>query len=184
MKNAAPALLLGILVVSCAPRQQPAVTPPVTPSESDQDLRELPQSPQWKPGDPVREMPDLRESPDVHAFESLWSPSSPCRTGASPLSVLEDAAAKRRLLSRWAPGNHFCIAISRTADPVTGGWYLYEFSLPLDGAGSALEIAENAYVLRIDLGGARAVFAFDRMRMLEGAPAAYTRMPPGATGPP
>jgi hypothetical protein len=195
MKNAALVLLLAILVAGCAEQQPPqpvvtpTVTPLVTPSETDQDLRELPPSPQWKPGDPVREMGDLRQSLVTPAvFEgdlrTLWPANAPCSADAQPPDARYDRAANRWLASRRAPGSHFCVALTRSGDPVNGGWYVYDFSLPIDRAGAALEISENAYLFAMDLGGTRMVFAFERLRMLEGAPTVYTRMPPGATGPP
>ena len=195
--------------------QQPVVTPPVTPSETDLDLRKLPRSGPWKPGDPVREVPDLLQSEPGRtrrvtagsltliasgstfavqstrgadlagpvAFESLWREGRCALPSAHTLSVLYDESARRWLLARWAsltPGSafHYCIAVSRTSDPVAGGWLLYDFALPMYRADVSLEKTANLYSLSIGLGGAQTVFAFDRARMLEGAPAAYTRMPP------
>ncbi|HEV7240122.1 MAG TPA: hypothetical protein VGQ36_12860 [Thermoanaerobaculia bacterium] len=193
---------------------QPNVTPPITPKESDQDLRKLPLSKPWKPGDPVREMPDLRQSGSEprrvtggphtlivvngtftvqstrnvdpegpFAFESLWTEDRCAASSTQELRVLYDERAKRWLLGRWAslaPDSafHYCVALSRTSDPVSGGWFLYDYPLPMYRAGSSIDATGDIYSLAIDLGGARVVFAFDRSRMLEGAPAAYTRMPP------
>lgn len=206
---------------------QPHVTPPVTPNETDQDLRKLPRSKPWKPGDPVLEMPDLRQSdsPSMNqsgkafritggshtfiaangafavqstrhawqtgpvAFESLWADGRCGAPSTQELHVVYDARAQRWLLGRWAslsPGSafHYCIALSRTSDPVSGGWFLYDYPLPMYLTGSSIEAIGDTYSLAIDLGGARVLFAFDRSRMLEGAPAAYTRMPPQQAPPP
>jgi hypothetical protein len=46
-----------------APQQPPIVRAPVTPGVMPKDLRNLPPSELWKPGDPIRNMPDLKESP-------------------------------------------------------------------------------------------------------------------------
>jgi hypothetical protein len=124
------------------------------------------------------------------AFESLWRDSGACREGSGqPLAVRYDRWAGRWLLSRWAspaPGSafHLCAALSRTSDPVAGGWYLYDLLLPMYRAGTALEPEANAYSLVIELGGARVPFLFDRARMLAGAPVELTRTPPAQRRPP
>ncbi len=228
---------------------QPTVQPPVPAGQSGQDLRELPAAEPWQPGDPVREVPDLRRSgglaargpvrPQVLAddlrrlpalaswppgqavrivrpegaaagpfafqaaggafavtgaagalragpiaFESLWRDSAACRAASGqPLTVSYDRRANRWLLSRWAAPTphssfHHCIALSRTADPVAGGWYLYDFALPLYRAGAALEAGAEAYTLTIDLGGAQALFTLDRAGLLAGAAVEPTRTLP------
>ena len=223
---------------------QPTVTPPVTPSETNQDLRKLPPAQPWKPGEPVREVPDLKQSPpetaatsqavaplifnaDLHTlpvapqrpfakktragsltvstdegtfdiaegsksigrfrFQALW-PQGPCSSDGSPLTARHDASANRWLLARWAapaPNSafHYCVAISRTADPVRGGWFLYDFRLPMYAASSSLEILPGQYLVVINLGGPQAAFAFERVRMLEGAPATVARTLPARDSP-
>jgi hypothetical protein len=49
------------------------------------------------------------------------------------------------------------------------------------GAAYSLKTASDSYSLVIDLGGAQIVFAFDRARMLEGAPATFLRTSPPKT---
>lgn len=234
---------------------QPTVQPPVPPQETGKDLRKLPPSQPPKPGEPVREVPDLKRTesfsaqgpikPEVlagdlrrlpalapwpqgasvrivrpegsaagsralhvtdgvfavheaagallagpFAFESLWRDSGACREGSGqPLAVRYDRWGGRWLLSRWAPpapgsAFHLCAALSRTSDPVAGGWYLYDLLLPMYRAGTALEPEANAYSLVIELGGARVPFLFDRARMLAGAPVELTRTPPAQRRPP
>ena len=220
---------------------QPTVTPPVPPKETNQDLRELPRTPPWKPGEPVREVPDLKQSPPEaamtsrpaaplifdadlktlpaaprHPFasatrgdsvtfstwdgtfsialksesigpfrvQSLW-PQGPCSSEGSALMARHDASANRWLLVRWAApapnfAFHYCVAISRTADPVRGGWFLYDFRLPIYAASTSFDIVPNHYLVVIDLGGVQAAFALERSRMLEGAPAAVARTLPGS----
>lgn len=260
MRSAFLPASLGLLLAACsmaplaAHEQQtsrPTVQPPVLPQKTEEDLRKLPPSESWKPGDPVREVPDLKRSetetssslgpvtpqvldaglhrlpslepwaqgrparivlPEgssagrfaiheadgafaVHeisgalragpfAFESLWRDPGACRAGSDqPLSVRYDRGAGRWLLSRWAPlaprsAFHLCVALSRTSDPTAGGWYLYDFLLPMYRAGTVLEVGPKTYSMVIDLGGAQVLFTFDRTRMLEGAPVELTRALP------
>jgi hypothetical protein len=42
----------------------PVVHEPVKPAESSLPVEELPHAPEWKPGDPVRVRPDLRQDPN------------------------------------------------------------------------------------------------------------------------
>jgi hypothetical protein len=127
------------------------------------------------------------------AFESLWRDardSGACQAESDqPLTMRYDQRAGRWLLSRWArpaPGSafHLCAALSRTSDPVAGGWYLYDLLLPMYRAGTALEPGAKTYSLVIDLGGAQVLFTFDRARMLAGDPVELTRTPPAGQRPP
>ena len=232
----------------------PSVQPPVPPRETGQDLRRLPPSEPPKPGEPVREVPDLKrtESVSAHgpvkpealagdlrrlpalapwprdasvrivrpegsatggralhvmdgafavheaagarlagpfAFESLWRESAACREGSDQLLTVRYERAGRWLLSRWArpvPGSsfHLCVALTRTSDPVAGGWYLYDLPLPMYRAGAVLEPGAKAYSLVIDVGGAQVRFDFDRARMLAGAPVELIRTLPDGQRPP
>lgn len=122
-------------------------------------------------------------------FAALWR-SGPCRVqnDRSP-SVLNDRPVARWLLSRWAvptPGApfHFCAALSRSSDPVTGGWLLYEFSLPMYRGDVEMEMRPDGYRLSVGAGGAKTFFVFDRSAMLRGSPAAYIRTSPSEKGRP
>ncbi len=237
---------------------QPTVQPPVPPKEIGKDLRKLPPSETPKPGETVREVPDLKRTempskrgpaiPEVLAgdlrrlpalapwppgrsvqvvrpegpgaqryalhgadgafavhetsgalaagpftFESIWREAhdaGACQAGSDqPLTVRYDQRAGRWLLSRWArpaPGSafHLCAALSRTSDPIAGGWYLYDLVLPMYRAGTALETGAKNYSLVIDLGGAPILFTFDRTRMLAGDPVELTRTLPDLQRPP
>ncbi len=57
-------------------------------------------------------------------------PGGNCSVGAGDPIVLYDRLADRWLMSEFADdlivGNHLCIYISQTADPVAGGWLRYD----------------------------------------------------------
>src|SRR5207244_11034614 len=71
-------------------------------------------------------------------YNSLFAPltGTPCsgQNDGDPF-VLYDHIADRWLVSDFAfpsfPGSSFyqCVAISKTSDPVTGGWWLYAFQV-------------------------------------------------------
>jgi hypothetical protein len=70
-----------------------------------------------------------------------------------------------------------CVAVSRTNDPVTGGWFLYDFDVTAFGFPDypKLGVWPDAYYLstqRFFPGGGLDVYALDRENMLNGNPAA------------
>jgi len=70
------------------------------------------------------------------AGNMLWAPlGGECATNndGDP-TVLYDHLAHRWFLSQITFTNHVCIAVSRGSDPVTSGWYLYDYLADL-GAG-------------------------------------------------
>jgi hypothetical protein len=66
------------------------------------------------------------------------------------------------------------MAISRSLDPVTGGWWLYDFALPIDQNRAPLELSDDAYRLSGQAGGKRVQIVFDRGAMLAGKPTGFT----------
>lgn len=112
---------------------------------------------------------------------SLWpAGSGPCSVGGFDPVALYDPLANRWLLSQVAGGFQAqCIAVSRTANPVTGGWFLYQFltgGIVNDYA--KLGVWPDAYYMGSQRGypssGADA-WAFDRTAMLAGNPATVVR---------
>lgn len=67
----------------------------------------------------------------------------------------------------------YCVAISRTSDPVTGGWWRYEFTLPIAQIDAPLELSNGVYRISGDSVGRTMHIAFDREAMLAGKPAGY-----------
>ena len=111
--------------------------------------------------------------------ETLWAGAGgKCEAQASgdPI-VLYDQAADRWLVSQMAnegdgPETQ-CIAISRTGDPVGGGWYLYEFALPDDNDYPKFGVWPDAYYMSTYEGSTLGALAFDRARMLDGLAASF-----------
>jgi len=112
-------------------------------------------------------------------FSSLWPSNAWCAHDPSDAIVKYDRLADQWLLTTLGLGNpanpppgHQCIAISRTADPVTGGWYLYDFPVPLVGFLDYPKVGvwPDAYYMGTNYGDA---WAFDRAKMLTGSGATF-----------
>lgn len=144
-------------------------------------------------------------------INALWTNfGGPCETlnNGDPI-VRYDHVADRWMMSQFAlPGGNQgffeCIAISRTSDPVGGGWFLYAF--PTNDASSGapvfpdypkIAVWGDAYYMGTQRGfpnGGLDVWAFERDQMLVGAPAAAVQfsvpapslflMPSDLDGPP
>jgi hypothetical protein len=144
-------------------------------------------------------------------INQLWQGfGGPCQTlnHGDPI-VRYDHLADRWLISQFAlPGGNQgffeCIAVSRSPDPVGGGWFLYAFPTT-DGATGhpvfpdypKIAVWPDAYYMgtqRTFPGGGLDVWAFERDRMLVGAPAGVVQfsipapslflMPSDLDGPP
>jgi len=122
-------------------------------------------------------------------INSLWAslgPSSPCaaNNNGDPI-VRYDHLADRWLMAQFAlPGGavgyHECVAISRSGDPVTGGWFLYDFPMK-DATGAfvfpdypKIGVWHDGYYMGTQRGfpsGGLDVWSFERGKMLAGAPA-------------
>jgi len=119
-------------------------------------------------------------------IHTLWSGTSTdcAEPGFDPV-VLYDHLADRWLISQvgtLGSGNPFivqCIAVSQTSNPVTGGWYLYDY--PTGGVindYSKLAVWPDAYYMGSQRGYPSAgsdAWAFERDQMLVGGPAAFIR---------
>ncbi len=117
-------------------------------------------------------------------LESLWSAGGACSVGGGDPIVLYDALAGRWLFSEFATsGNHFCVYISQTADPVSGGWFNYDFTLPQFPDYPKYAVWPDAYYVSSNE-GSPAAYALDRTSMLAGLPATFQRMTATSLGPP
>lgn len=108
------------------------------------------------------------------ALDSLGSGN--CSTGKGDPIVLFDAEAHRWFLSEFSNiGNRLCIYISRTADPVTGGWFNYSFEAPNFPDYPKYGVWPDAYYASTNESSGPAVYAFERSAMLAGDPATLQR---------
>ena len=226
------------------------------PLSIDVDLRDLPPTPPWQPGDPIRDVP-LRphhrpgvgapaaadfpdpllarnESPepaargfdtpilnfDGQAFTGVNPPDTnadlgpdhviqvvnsnsgtsvlvmdkngaplaapftldtlamgvpPCSSGGGDTVVVYDVLADRWVLSELAHMmNAVCVYVSKTPNPISGGWWLYRFSTPDFPDYPKYSVWPDAYYVTTNESGP-AAYALDRARMLQGQPATYQR---------
>jgi PKD repeat protein len=108
-------------------------------------------------------------------YKSLAPAGDPCATSVSDPIIHWD-----RLANRWfmlemggtSSSNRLCVYISKTDNPVSGGWWFYGFSTPSVPDYPHCSVWSNAYVCATNEGGSGiSVYAFDRANMLNGATA-------------
>jgi hypothetical protein len=102
-------------------------------------------------------------------INALWAGfGGPCEANNNGDPIVRyDQLADRWVLTQFAFfAGAECIAVSRTSDPVAGGWYLYEFPTPStpDYPKSASGPTATTWARSGDFGGGLDVFAFDRSR--------------------
>ncbi len=108
-------------------------------------------------------------------LHSLWTLGGACASGLGDPIVLYDGLADRWLMSELAStGNHLCVYVSQTADPVTGGWFLYDFTGPQFPDYPKYAVWPDAYYVSTNE-SSPAVYALDRVQMLSGQPATFQR---------
>jgi hypothetical protein len=109
------------------------------------------------------------------AFKSLAPAGDPCATSVSDPIILFD-----RLANRWfmlemggtSSANRLCTYVSKTDNPITGGWNFYGFATPALPDYPKCSVWPGAYVCTNNESGTGAkVYAFDRVNMLAGTTA-------------
>jgi uncharacterized repeat protein (TIGR01451 family) len=111
------------------------------------------------------------------AINSLWAgTAAPCATQnlGDPV-VLYDHLADRWLMSQFASPSHVCIAVSRTGNPVTGGFFAYQFNVGSFPDYFKLGVWPDAYYMAANFGGQVTVVAFNRAQMLNGNPGNFVQ---------
>jgi len=108
-------------------------------------------------------------------FASLAPTGHACKTSVSDPIILFDRLANRWFLLEMGGSSSsptLCTYVSKTSDPVSGGWWFYGFSTPSTPDYPHCGVWNNAYVCGDNEGNAQvSVYAFDRANMLNGATA-------------
>jgi hypothetical protein len=104
-------------------------------------------------------------------FGSLAPAGNSCTTDrGDPLVHYDRQAGRWFMLTMDDTG--FCTFVSKTSDPVTGGWWFYGYSSPTLPDYPHCGVWDNAYVCASNEGNAQVtLYAFDRANMLNGATA-------------
>ncbi|MCC7248718.1 MAG: proprotein convertase P-domain-containing protein [Lysobacter sp.] len=104
-------------------------------------------------------------------FGSLAPAGTPCASDGGDPIVLYDRQAGRWFLLALDNSN-LCTYVSKTSDPVTGGWWAYNYATPTLPDYPHCGVWNDAYVCGDNEGGAQqTLYAFDRANMLNGATA-------------
>ena len=101
--------------------------------------------------------------------------SGSCAGGLGDGIVLYDQLADRWMLSEFSgSGNRLCVYVSQTSDPLSGGWYNYDFAAPSFPDYPKYAVWSDAYYVSSNE-SQTAAYALDRAQMLNGAPAGFQR---------
>jgi hypothetical protein len=105
-------------------------------------------------------------------FGSLAPAGSACSSDRGDPIVMYDRQAGRWFMLTLDNSN-LCTYVSKTSDPVTGGWWAYNYSTPALPDYPHCGIWDNAYVCGTNEGSVAGtdIYAFDRANMLTGATA-------------
>ncbi len=91
--------------------------------------------------------------------------------------VMYDQLADRWIIAQFAVPNPFamCIAVSKTADPVSGGWWLYEAPMPAFPDYEKFGIWRDGLYMTTFEGALLGAFVFDYQAMKAGLAASFQR---------
>lgn len=123
---------------------------------------------------------------------SLWASApvnDPCRNQRGDPYVVYDHLADRFVMSYFAndptkitmanpdPLGYECIAVAKTANPVTGGWFVYTFNLGVSNDYPKIAVWPDGYYMISQRGydgtSSLDAWVFDRANMLNGNPATF-----------
>ncbi len=110
-------------------------------------------------------------------LSDLWTGSpSPCTDGDGDPIVLYDDLEDRWLMTEFdITGNTFCIYVSQGPNPVTDGWFVYDFPAPSFPDYPKYGVWPDAYYVSSFESPSLGIYAFDRLSMLAGLPATFQR---------
>lgn len=114
-------------------------------------------------------------------LDSLGSGS--CASGLGDPIVLYDRQADRWMISEFSgSGNYLCVYISKTGDPISGGWWQYGFQCPSFPDYPKYSIwptdangGQGSYIVTANDGGP-GVYALNRGAMLSGLASSFQRV--------
>jgi hypothetical protein len=108
-------------------------------------------------------------------LDTLAMGAPPCFAGLGDTVVAYDALADRWLLSELSNvASALCVYVSKTPNPLSGGWWLYPFPTPEFPDYPKYSVWPDAYYVTTNESGP-AAYALDRVRMLQGQPATFQR---------
>jgi len=100
---------------------------------------------------------------------------TPCDGGLGDPVMLYDELAGRWILTEFSStGNRMCVYVAQSNDPIAGGWYAYDFTAPGFPDYPKYGVWPDAYYVGTNEFSS-ALYAFDRVSMLAGDPAAQQR---------
>ncbi len=109
------------------------------------------------------------------AIDSLAFGTGSCASGYGDGIVLYDQLAGRWMLSEFASsGNHLCVYISQTSDPL-GSWWGYDFATPNFPDYPKYAVWPDAYYVSTNENSS-AAYALERAKMLAGQAATMQRI--------
>ncbi|WP_305885110.1 pre-peptidase C-terminal domain-containing protein [Pleionea sp. CnH1-48] len=108
------------------------------------------------------------------AMDSLGSGN--CASGSGDPIVLFDEMAQRWMLSEFSSsGNYLCVYVSKTSNPISGGWYNYAFQSPTFPDYPKYGVWHDAYYVGTNE-SSPTVYALNRAAMLAGNSANFVRL--------
>lgn len=98
-----------------------------------------------------------------------------CASGIGDGIAVYDSLARRWVLSQIGSGqNILCVFVSKTSDPIAGGWWVYSFPTLEFPDYPKYGVWGDAYIATTNESSA-AVYALERVQMLSGLPATVQR---------
>ena len=106
------------------------------------------------------------------SMQSLATSGSDCATGAGDPIILFDEMAGRWMLSEFSDfGNKLCVYVAITSNPISGGWYAYEFQASEFPDYPKFGVWSDGYYIGTNESSGPALYVIDRSSMLVGASA-------------